>query len=258
MSLRLGIHGASGAMGRALIRLAPSFFGEGGAYVAAAVATPARVGTPVSALIPEAPDSLRFSNLESLRECDVIIDFSLPEGARALFAAAPHLGRPIVSGTTGLSSDELERLRSANVPTLFAANFSVGVAVLKKLVTIADGALGDFDVELVETHHSRKVDSPSGTALSILDALRREQERRFGREGSAGPRPQREVGVHAIRGGDVVGEHTLTFFGVGERIELAHRATDRDIFARGALRCASWLKTKPPGDYSVEDALFSS
>jgi 4-hydroxy-tetrahydrodipicolinate reductase len=197
----------------------------------------------------------------SLLGADVVIDFSTAAVLPRLLQLAIRARVAVVSGTTRLDAT-CERLldeAARTVPVLWAPNTSVGVQVLAELVTLAAQKLGlGFDVEIVETHHKAKVDAPSGTAERLRRAV--EEARRgmrpvYGREGDAGPRQADEIGVHAVRGGDVIGDHTVHFLGAGERIELTHRATNRDLFARGALRAARFVSGNQPGRYAMVDVL---
>jgi len=168
-----------------------------------------------------------------------------------------------VIGTTGLAAaDEAAIAELARVaPVVFAANFSLGVNLLLGLVRQAARAVADWDAEVVETHHNKKKDAPSGTALMIARAIATargvdyDQVKRHARDGDVGPRPRGEIGVAAVRGGDVVGDHTAYFFGAAERLEISHRATSRAIFATGALRAAAWVTAQPPGRYDMLDVL---
>jgi 4-hydroxy-tetrahydrodipicolinate reductase len=195
--------------------------------------------------------------------CDVYIDFSAPEATRIAAQAATRSKKAAVIGTTGLSAaDEAVIAELTRVaPVVVAANFSLGVNLLLGLATQAARALAQWDAEVVETHHGKKRDAPSGTALAIAHAIAAGHQvdydavKRHSRDGDIGPRPSGEIGVSAVRGGDVVGEHVAYFFGDGERIEIAHRATSRSIFAVGALRAAEWVVGKPPGRYSMLDVL---
>ncbi|OAI43415.1 4-hydroxy-tetrahydrodipicolinate reductase [Verrucomicrobia bacterium SCGC AG-212-E04] len=197
--------------------------------------------------------------------CDAVIDFSLPEATDPLIGAIIAAKKPLVVGTTGHGEEARDRLAQAakTVPLLLAANFSVGVNALFWLTRKAAEILGpDFDLEVIETHHRQKKDAPSGTArrlVEILAEIRRlnlERDLRHGRAGNAGPRSAEEIGVHSVRGGDVVGEHTVLFAGAGERVELTHRAASRETFAAGALRAAAWLAKQKPGRiYDMEDVL---
>lgn len=202
-----------------------------------------------------------------ITESDVIIDFSSPVALRALLAHDPGTlaGRALVVGTTGLTDADHALLDDAatRAPVVTAANFSVGVNLLLQLVESAARVLAEdrFDAEIVETHHRRKVDAPSGTALALARAVAHGRAvelatvRRDGRSGEVGARPTGEIGMHAVRGGSVVGEHRVHFFGEAERIELAHVATDRRLFAEGALLAARWAAGRTAGRYDMSDVL---
>jgi len=192
---------------------------------------------------------------------DVLIDFSQPDVGNAVCEAGLKANTPLVIGTTGHSPEQRKAIESAakKLPIVFASNFSVGVNALFWLTEQAARVLGDgFDLEIVEMHHRLKKDAPSGTARTLAEILQRERKTtqlRYGREGIVGERDPSEIGVHAIRGGDVVGEHTVIFAGSGERLELTHRAASRETFARGALRAAHWVKRGRPGLYDMRDVL---
>jgi 4-hydroxy-tetrahydrodipicolinate reductase len=195
--------------------------------------------------------------------CDVIIDFSSHAATGRMLELAVAHHKPVVIGTTGHEAGEKQRLLAlaALVPCVWAGNFSVGVNLLFALTRRAAAVLGaDYDAELVEMHHRFKKDAPSGTAARLLEIILEERALtaaalRHGRSGITGERPPTEVGVHALRGGDVVGDHTVIFAAMGERLELTHKAGDRAIFARGALRAAAWVVTRPPGVYDMQDVL---
>lgn len=197
---------------------------------------------------------------------DVVIDFSSPAGFDAALAHCETHGVALVCGTTGLDAGQRARLHAAaaRIPVLYAANFSLGVAVLTRLLREAAAALPDWDLEIVEAHHALKVDAPSGTALALGRAAAVSRGQDFdkvavlSREGQVGARAPGAIGFASIRAGDVVGEHTAILATTGERLELSHRATDRSNFARGALRAAQWLAGKPPGAYSLDDVLEQS
>jgi len=208
----------------------------------------------------------RGSRAEPLAEpgrADVLIDFSRPAGLADALALAARHGLPVVTGTTGLDDESERALRRAAeaIPVCRAANFAIGVHVLAQLVRDTAERLGpDFDIELVEAHHRDKIDAPSGTALSLVraaaDGRGLEPATALRTDGHAGAaRDPARIGVQALRGGDVVGEHEVHFLGDGERLVLAHRATDRSLFARGALRAARWLIGRPPGLYGLDDVL---
>ncbi|MFO0592609.1 MAG: 4-hydroxy-tetrahydrodipicolinate reductase [Polyangiaceae bacterium] len=259
--MKLAVCGASGRMGLAVVRLAHA---EGIPIVGAIVSAQSEaLGRDVGELagvgaLGVAVDSHAQGGLIG---ADAVIDFSSPKALPDVAHTASRLGIAIVSGTTRLDA-EAERMLDAaakKVPVLWAPNTSVGVHVLKELAAAAARALGPgFDVEIVEAHHRGKVDAPSGTATAIAAAVKsvREGLREVrGRDGNVGPREADEIGVFAMRGGDVIGEHTVHFLGHGERIEITHRATNRDLFARGALRAARFLVGKPAGRYTMADVL---
>jgi 4-hydroxy-tetrahydrodipicolinate reductase len=196
--------------------------------------------------------------------CDVVIDFSHPSATGAVNRACVDAAKPLVIGTTGHSKDERSVIEAASksLPVILSPNFSIGVNALFWLTREAARMLGeDFDLEIVETHHRSKKDAPSGTAKKLAEILCEVRKldyaanARHGREGLIGERPAKEIGVHSIRAGDVVGDHTVIFAGLGERLELTHKASSRDTFAAGALRASRWIVGKPPGLYSMEDVL---
>jgi 4-hydroxy-tetrahydrodipicolinate reductase len=240
MPLRILLNGAKGRMGQAIADAAPGME----MVVAGAV---------------DAGDDLAGA----LTHCDVIVDFSSHQATKSLLQLAAARQKPVVIGTTGHSpavKKELLALAAA-VPCVWAGNFSVGVNLLFALTRRAAGVLGaDYDVEVVEMHHRFKKDAPSGTAARLLEIILEERKLgadalRHGRSGITGERQPTEVGVHALRGGDVVGDHTVIFAAPGERIELVHKASDRGIFARGALRAAQWVVAQQPGVYDMQDVL---
>ncbi len=196
--------------------------------------------------------------------CDVVIDFSHASATDAVCRACLGAGKPLVIGTTGHSNEERALLEetSKSLPIVFSPNFSVGVNALFWLTRKAAKMLGkDFDLEIVETHHRLKKDAPSGTARKLAEILCEVRNLDYakhvshGREGLIGERLAAEIGLHSIRGGDVVGDHTVTFAGPGERLELTHKASSRETFATGALRAARWILGRPPGLYAMEDVL---
>ncbi len=194
---------------------------------------------------------------------DVVIDFSSHAATAEVIRLAVAARKPLVIGTTGHPAAEKKRLlaKAAKVPCVWAGNFSVGVNLLFALTRRATKILGaEYDTEVVEMHHRLKKDAPSGTAARLLEIILEERKLtaaalRHGRSGITGARTATEVGVHALRGGDVVGDHTVMFAGPGERIELTHKASDRGIFARGALRAARWVVGQQPGLYDMQDVL---
>jgi 4-hydroxy-tetrahydrodipicolinate reductase len=197
---------------------------------------------------------------------DVLIDFTSPEGAMAHARWCMENGVALVTGTTGLEESHQAAVDAASerVAVVQSPNMSVGVNLLFDLARRATGMLGEgADIEIVETHHRYKMDAPSGTAIRLGEVIAEvrettlEQSGNYGREGMIGPRPPGEIGMMTLRGGDVVGEHTATFFLEGERVEITHRATDRAIFARGAVRAAVWVAGRDPGAYAMADVLGS-
>ena len=210
------------------------------------------------------PSILITMNMKSfLKACDIVIDFSLPDASEKLFEAAIETPRPLVIGTTGLNPHQLNLLKSASekMPVLYATNMSLGVALLNKLVYQASAALKDFDIEIVEMHHKHKQDAPSGTALTLSQSAARardldiEKVRISGRDGNIGKRSKDEISVMALRGGDIVGRHTVGFYNDGEFLELNHTATSRNTFSKGAIRAGKWLSQKQAGLYSIADCL---
>lgn len=199
-----------------------------------------------------------------LKECDVVIDFTFPAVSLQNIQETSKAGKSIVIGSTGFSEEEKEVIRSCsqNVPNLWAPNMSLGINLLVKILAGATKALGeDYDVEIVEAHHHSKKDSPSGTALRLAEVIAEArgldpaQSFVHGRQGMIGERAGHEIGLHAVRGGDIVGEHTVMFCGAGERVEFVHKASSRDTFANGAVRAASWIVDQKPGLYSMLDML---
>jgi len=259
--MRLAIHGVTGRMGQAVTRIAASE----GVTIVGAIASPGSAGLgrdageiagagPVGVIVSADAGS-------GLLGADVVIDFSQPAALPHLLKLAMHAKIAVVSGTTRLDTTGERLLGEAAkvIPVLWAANTSAGVQVLAELVTLAVQKLGlGFDVEIVETHHRAKIDAPSGTAERLRAAVeeaRGELTAVAGREGNVGPRKADEISMLALRGGDVIGDHTIHLLGQGERLELTHRATNRDLFARGALRAARFLHGKPAGRYTMADVL---
>jgi 4-hydroxy-tetrahydrodipicolinate reductase len=201
----------------------------------------------------------------ALDNSDVLIDFTIASVCMDNVQKAVDSGKPVVLGTTGLSEDQKQHIEnlSHQVPIVFAPNFSVGVNLLFKLTRDAAQLLGlDYNCEITEIHHNQKVDSPSGTAVRLAERaaeglnLSYDEHAIHGREGdNVGKRPVNEIGMHALRGGDVAGEHTVSFIGQGERIELVHKAHNRDNFARGALHAAKFAVNAEPGLYDMQDVL---
>ncbi|WP_437742330.1 4-hydroxy-tetrahydrodipicolinate reductase [Sorangium sp. So ce302] len=262
--LKVAIHGASGKMGQAIVRLAAN---ERAQVVGAIVSRgSSRIGRDVGELAGTGTVGVAMSDDTSagLLGADVVIDFSRPEALPRLLHLAMRAKVAVVSGTTRLDGT-CERLldeTAQHVPVLWSPNTSIGIHVLAEIAASAARRLGPgYDVEIVEVHHRAKVDAPSGTAVRLADAIRGAREPAgtladvHGREGNVGPRKPNELGIFAVRGGDVIGDHTVHLLGPGERLELTHRATSRDLFARGALRAAWHLHGKPPGRYTMADVI---
>lgn len=251
--MKVVIAGAGGRMGRTLIEavLADAELTLAGAFDVA--------GSPA---IGETLGNIKVASDagSAIAKADVVIDFTRPEGTLAHLAHA----KAMVIGTTGFSNEQTSRIADAGkrVPIVMAANFAVGVNAAYKLAEAAARILGQgYDVEIIEAHHRRKVDAPSGTALKLGEVIARAQgfdprkSSVFGRQGETGERPARQIGFHSVRGGDIVGEHTVVFAGLGERLELTVRSQSRMTYATGALRAAKFLKNRAPGLYDMSDVL---
>lgn len=201
---------------------------------------------------------------EAAAVSDVFIDFTGVEPTLANIEKYRQAGKPVVIGSTGLTAEQQEKLKdlAKDIPVLFSANMSVGVNLTFKVLEMVSKAIGqDWDIEIVESHHRKKIDSPSGTAMRmgevVADAIGRniEEDGVFARHGIVGERTDREIGMQTLRAGDIVGEHTVMFCTEGERIEITHRAHTRDMFAKGAISAAKWVKDKPNGFYNMFDVL---
>jgi 4-hydroxy-tetrahydrodipicolinate reductase len=264
MALATVIAGVSGRMGRALIEAVAA---DPACELVAAFDRP---GSPLVGQDPGAAFGLasaaRVHDIAApaLANAGVLIDFTRPEATFAYLDACVAAGVPLVVGTTGFDEAGRARIAAAaqSIPVVFAPNMSVGVNLLMKLAEIAARVLDDgYDIEIVEAHHRHKVDAPSGTALglgrTVAAALGRDHDEVavYGREGVTGERDAQTIGYATVRGGDVVGDHTLLFAGIGERVELTHKASSRATFAAGALRAAKWLQGRAPGLYDMRDVL---
>jgi len=230
-----------------------------------------RMGRALAVCVPHYPDLQVAGQIDQgddlramLAQADVVIDFSSHSATPGITALCAERGKAMVIGTTGHSKEDRTRIEafSARIPMVLASNYSTGVNTLFWLTRKAAEILGpDFDLEIVEMHHRLKRDAPSGTAKTlaeILAAVRRQQldkVLRHGRSGIVGERTAAEIGMHSVRGGDVVGDHTVIFAGPGERVELTHKASSRETFANGALRAAQWVVKQPPGLYDMQNVL---
>jgi 4-hydroxy-tetrahydrodipicolinate reductase len=255
--VKIAVAGAGGRMGAALIEAIQA---DGALELAAALDAPGSPalgrevgGIKVSSDVPAA-----------LAASDLLIDFTRPEGSLRHLEACLKQEKALVIGTTGFSAAQMKTIAEAakRIPIVLSPNFAVGVNVLFKIAETAARALGDaYDVEIIEAHHRHKVDAPSGTALKlgavVAAALQRKIDdvQKHGRQGDTGERPPKEIGFHAIRGGDIVGEHTALFAGAGERLELTVRSQSRTTYASGAVRAAKWLRRRPAGLYDMFDVL---
>jgi 4-hydroxy-tetrahydrodipicolinate reductase len=263
--MRIAVLGADGRMGRSLVRAvvaggpqarltAATERVESAAvgHDAGVVATGQALGVAIMAGVPDAGVA------------DVWIDFTVPAATIAYTEGAVAAGAALVIGTTGLAAEQRAAIERAakKVPVVFAANYSIGINVMLKLVADAAQTLGSgYDLEIVEAHHRAKRDAPSGTALRLAEVLAEATGRdlatdaRYERHGDTGPRPSTQIGLQSLRGGDVVGDHSVHFLGLGDRIEITHRASSRDTFAVGAVRAALWLEGRPAGLYDMRAVL---
>ncbi|HTO78350.1 MAG TPA: 4-hydroxy-tetrahydrodipicolinate reductase [Methylocystis sp.] len=263
--LRLVVMGAAGRMGRMLVQTIPDTLGV---QLTGALENPASpmLGKDSGTMVGAEPNGVLISAdpAAALADCDVLIDFSTPSASIALCGRTAAAGIAHVIGTTGLSEEDLAAVAvsARNTAIVRSGNMSLGVNLLAALVERAARTLGPaWDAEIVEIHHRMKVDAPSGTALLLGEAAARGRgvtladHSARGRDGLTGPRKPGDIGFASLRGGTVVGDHSVIFAGAGERIEFSHRAEDRGIFARGALAAALWTRGKPPGLYSMVDVL---
>lgn len=263
--IRVAVTGAAGRMGKTNIE---ALHAAEGVQLGAAIVEPdsSLIGADAGEVagVGKLGVSIVGSLQEALNDFDVLIDFTAPQVTLANLAICAEAGKAMVIGTTGLTPEEREQLNSfgAKMPLVFASNMSVGVNLCFKLLAEAAKALGDdYDVEIIEAHHHHKVDSPSGTALSmgeaVAGALGRDLQECavYGREGQVGARTKTEIGFATVRAGDVVGDHTVLFATEGERIEITHKASSRMTFAKGAVRASKWLAGKGNGVYDMQDVL---
>ncbi|MCV6611646.1 MAG: 4-hydroxy-tetrahydrodipicolinate reductase [Amphritea sp.] len=263
--IRVAVTGAAGRMGKTNIE---ALHAADGVELGAAIVEPdsSLIGADAGEVagVGKLGVSIVGSLQEVLNDFDVLIDFTAPQATLANLAVCAEAGKGMVIGTTGLTPEEREQLNSfgAKMPLVFASNMSVGVNLCFKLLAEAAKALGDdYDVEIIEAHHHHKVDSPSGTALSmgeaVAGALGRDLQECavYGREGQVGARTKTEIGFATVRAGDVVGDHTVLFATEGERIEITHKASSRMTFAKGAVRASKWLAGKDNGVYDMQDVL---
>lgn len=264
MTVQAAIAGVSGRMGRALLEAVAA---DAGCTLHAAIDRP---GSPLvgqdAGAVWGAASGVKVTDqpVAALRGAQALIDFTRPEVTFAYLDICVAARVPLVIGTTGFDETGRARIAAAaqQIPIVFAPNMSVGVNLLMKLAELAARVLADgYDIEIIEAHHRHKVDAPSGTALGLGQAVARATNRDlascavYGREGVTGERDPKTIGFATVRGGDIVGDHTLLFAGVGERVELTHKASSRATFAQGALRAAKWLQGRAPGLYDMRDVL---
>lgn len=260
--MNIGICGISGRMGAAVF----NSMSERGHVLSAAfdrVECPA-FNKAVSSLYPSAPEKIFVTAIgrKQLSQCEVVIDFSAPEATMQLLEAATDAGIPVVIGTTGIDEKGVQKISQAaqTIPVFYTANMSLGVNILFSLTQLAARLCEGFDVEVCEAHHRHKKDAPSGTARMLVDRIKEashnaHKHEQYRQSGIIGARSDDEIGIQVIRGGDIVGEHTVYFIGEGERIELTHRATDRKVLSNGAVRAAEFIVKCAPGLYSMKELL---
>ncbi len=260
--INIAVNGVCGRMG---IRIAELVIGDNNLKLVSALEIEGHqhIGKSLGSFISLGNNDVVISHVLDSAP-DVLIDFTSPDSTMARLKTCTENGIALVTGTTGLSSDQMEQINKASlkIPCLFSPNMSIGVNLLFNLVETVSKILGnESDIEIIESHHRHKKDAPSGTALRIAEkvcsATGREMDDVviYGRKGFSGERPPNQVCIHSIRAGEIVGEHTVTFCNGGERIELIHKAQSRDSFALGSIRAAKFLAGKPPGLYKMEDAL---
>jgi len=254
--MKIAICGAAGRMGRAIIGIAKA---DGNIEVSGAFEFDGN-----SAIGTGTPKILPVKDLgKELPKSDVLIDFTNPESTLSNLETAAKHKIPVVIGTTGFTQEQKNKIAETAkiIPVVLSPNMSVGVNLLFKLVEETARKISDYDIEIVELHHNKKKDAPSGTAAKLAECAAKGIGKNigeigvYGRQGIIGERKKDEIGVMSVRAGDIVGEHTVYFAGPGERIELTHRAHSRDTFAAGAVRAAKWLIGKPAGLYSMQDVL---
>jgi len=263
--IKIGVAGAAGKMGSRIAALSKEY---DGLQLAAAFEKAGHkdVGKDIGSIVGIGETGVILSDgIEGIIDSvDVIVDFTSVESTKENLKAAASRGKAIVIGTTGLTAADLKEVEplTKSIPCVMASNMSLGVNLLLKVLRDVARALGDdYDIEIVEAHHRLKKDAPSGTALKmaqvIADAINRDLDEVavYARKGIIGQRTRKEIGIQTVRAGDIVGEHTVLFGGLGERIEITHKASSRDTFARGALRAVLWISGKPAGLYDMQDVL---
>ncbi len=263
--IKIAVTGATGRMGSRISALSRDYEGL---RLAGALERKGHgdVGKDIGPLVGAGEMNVRLSDIleEVIDLCDVIIDFTSTHATLQHLEVAADRKKAMVIGTTGFSKEEMETVRTLarDIPLVMAPNMSVGVNLLLKVLQDVARVLGDdYDIEIVEAHHRLKKDAPSGTALKmaqvIADAVQRDLDEVgvYARHGLIGERTKKEIGIQTVRAGDIVGDHTVIFGGLGERVEITHKASSRDTFARGALKAALWVANRKPGIYDMQDVL---
>ncbi len=265
MTIKISIPGGNGRMGKTLIK---EIMDSKNLEMSNSSCLPdeKEKGLDLGTLVGRNPlNKILTDNLLSIfEETDIIIDFTIPEASIFHVEKAADNNIPIVIGTTGFSNEEFDKIKSFSnkIPIVYSANFSIGIAIMKKLIADATQNLGkDWEIEVFETHHNKKVDSPSGTALLLGSAAASvrgqnlDDVKRLTRHGIVGKRKKDEIGFSVIRGGNVVGEHSIKYFNGDERLEINHIANNRSIFAKGAIRSAVWALNQKPGFFTLDHVL---
>jgi 4-hydroxy-tetrahydrodipicolinate reductase len=262
---KIAVAGAAGKMGSRITALSKEYLELKLNGVFEKKGHPA-IGKDIGTIVGIGEIGIKLSDSldEIIGNTDVIIDFTSPSSTKENLKFASQNGKAMVIGTTGFTKDDLKEIEplSKNIPCVMASNMSTGVNLLLKVLRDVAKVLGDeYDIEIVEAHHRLKKDAPSGTALKmaqvIADTINRnlDEVAVYSRKGIIGERTKKEIGIQTVRAGDIVGEHTVLFGGLGERIEITHKASSRDTFARGALKAAQWIHGKPAGLYDMQDVL---
>jgi 4-hydroxy-tetrahydrodipicolinate reductase len=263
--IKIGVAGAAGKMGSRIAALLKEY--EGLQLAAAFERTGHKdVGKDIGTIVGIGETGIKLSDgiAKIIDSVDLIIDFTSIESTKQNLRTAAAGGKAMVIGTTGLSTEDLKEIAplAGSIPCVMASNMSLGVNLLLKVLQDVARVLGDdYDIEIVEAHHRLKKDAPSGTALKMAQVIAEAVNRNldevavYARKGIIGQRTRKEIGIQTVRAGDIVGEHTVLFGGLGERIEITHKASSRDTFARGALKAALWLAGKPAGLYDMQDVL---
>ena len=265
MAVKISIPGGNGRMGKTLIK---EIIQNENLQLANSYCLPneKEKGLDLGILVGHNPiDKILTDNLLSIfDDTDVIIDFTVPEASILHVEKAATYKIPIVIGTTGFSNKQFDIIKSFSnkIPIVYSANFSIGISVMKKLINIATKNLGsDWEIEIFEAHHNKKIDSPSGTALLLGSAAASvrgqnlDDVQQLSREGIIGKRKKDEIGFSVVRGGNIVGEHSIKYFNGDERLEINHIANDRSIFAKGAIRSAIWILNQKPGFFTLDHVL---